>query len=58
MRSRWRGGSGTSVSARASSDGPRSSVSGVRNSWLTLVKKSVFAWSRAASDSALVRSNS
>ena len=50
------GASGTSASARASSAGPSSRVSGVRSSWLTLAKKSLLAWSRRASDSARSRS--
>ena len=41
-----------------SSVGPSISVSGVRNSWLTLLKKAVFARSSAASASARVRSSS
>ena len=44
--------------ARSSATGPMISVSGVRNSWLTLVKKSVFARSSSASASARRRSAS
>ena len=46
------------ASASASSAGPRISDSGVRNSWLTLEKKSVFARSSSASASARSRSAS
>ena len=52
------GGQRLAVSASASSAGPMSSVSGVRSSWLTLVKKSVLAWSSSASVSARRRSAS
>ena len=43
---------------RSSATGPMISVSGVRNSWLTLEKKSVFARSSSASASARRRSAS
>ena len=46
------------VEARSSATGPMISVSGVRNSWLTLLKKSVFARSSSASASARRRSAS
>ncbi len=49
-RSRWAGSS--PVAAIASSSGPRSNVNGVRNSWLTLVRKAVLARSSSASASA------
>ena len=48
-RSRWAAGSGSSASARLSSSGPSISVSGVRNSWLTLLKNVVLARSSSAS---------
>ncbi len=44
------------VSAMASSSGPMSRVSGVRNSWLTLVRNADLAWSSSASASARRRS--
>ena len=44
--------------ASASSSGPSSSVSGVRNSWLTLEKNAVLARSISASASARRRSSS
>ena len=44
--------------ARASSSGPSISVSGVRNSWLTLLKNAVLARSSSASASARRRSSS
>ena len=46
------------ASASASSTGPSISVSGVRNSWLTLEKNAVFARSSSASASARRRSSS
>jgi hypothetical protein len=52
VRSRCAGGSGASVSARASSHGPSMSVSGVRNSWETLEKNVVLAASSSARASA------
>ena len=48
----------SAASRSASSAGPRISDSGVRNSWLTFEKKSVFARSSSASDSARWRSAS
>jgi hypothetical protein len=48
--------SGAALVASASSAGPRSSVSGVRSSWLTFVKNAVFARSSSASCSARRRS--
>ena len=48
---------GSPVSTSASSAGPSSSVSGVRNSWLTLVKNSVLARSSSSSRSARSRSS-
>ncbi len=47
---------GVAASCRASSSGPSISVSGVRNSWLTLEKKAVFARSSCSSVSARWRS--
>ena len=57
-RSRCTAGSGASSSATASPSGPSMSVSGVRNSWLTLVKNTVLARSSSASASARARSSS
>ena len=56
MASRSRVGGGSAGSASRSSSGPSTRVSGVRNSWLTLAKKLVFARSRAASSAARARS--
>ena len=42
----------------SSSTGPSMSVSGVRNSWLTLLKKAVFARSNSAKTSVRRRSSS
>ena len=50
--------SSSAATASASSAGPRISDSGVRNSWLTLEKKSVFARSSSASACARRRSAS
>ena len=58
MRTRWLSGSGVTASASASSAGPSSSVSGVRSSWLTLVKNAVLAASSSSSASARARSAS
>jgi hypothetical protein len=49
-------GTGTAGSSIRSSSGPRISVRGVRNSWLTFEKKLVLAWSSAASAAARSRS--
>ena len=52
------GGSSRLALASMSSTGPSMSVSGVRNSWLTLEKKAVLARSSSASASARLRSSS
>ena len=57
-RAAWIGGRVSRSSFRLSSAGPRIRVSGVRNSWLTLEKNSVFARSSSARDSARRRSAS
>src|SRR5258708_29907837 len=51
-RSRRGADSGEVCSPNSSSSGPSISVSGVRNSWLMLAKKSVLAWLISASASA------
>jgi hypothetical protein len=50
--------SSASPALRASCTGPSMSVSGVLNSWLTLLKNAVFARSISASASARFRSSS
>ncbi len=57
-RSRCTAGNGAVASVRASANGPRMRVNGVRNSWLTLAKKSVLTRSSSAIASTRRRSSS